>query len=160
MFRVANIKFICAKYQYKTTHLWTNSLNGPIGTKSGSLVRGIFARYTFWTMWGWSIWTLVQDWALSDGGTRTIFRNSQMLNSSWNLSAIILAMAKEEVAPGEGAFLQWRILEPTSHCISLWNTKSSSREPSTFMACARTPAGPFTKSDEVISGMKRFKAFT
>lgn len=58
------------------------------------------------------------------------------VNSLSSLSATILAIASEEVAPGEGALRQCRI-RPL-----LANTKSSIRDPSTPTAWALTPDGP------------------
>ena len=60
---------------------------------------------------------------------------------SWTFSATILAMARDEVAPGEGAFLTCRTRLPMSPEPPS-NTKSSTKFPSRSMAWARTPAGP------------------
>lgn len=52
------------------------------------------------------------------------------LNSSFILSAIILAIAKEDVAPGDGAFLQCNTLLPIAPDPGLEsNTKSSINVP-------------------------------
>lgn len=68
--------------------------------------------------------------------------------SFWTRSAIILAMAKEDVAPGEGALRQWRILGPSSPTPES-KTKSSTRLPWTSRAWARTPAGPLSWNGQV-----------
>jgi len=55
-------------------------------------------------------------------------------------------MAKQAVAVGEGALMVCWIPSP-------WvKQKSSGNEPEEFIACALTPAGPFSKSDSLISG--------
>lgn len=74
------------------------------------------------------------------------------LNELSTLSEIILAMARLEVAPGEGALQQWRILLPVGPS-PYSKMKSSTSEPSILSACARTPAGPRVMSARVISGM-------
>lgn len=61
-------------------------------------------------------------------------------------------MASEDVAPGDGAFVQCKILLPTSPSPNS-KMKSSTKEPSGVIACARTPAGPRVTSAEVISGI-------
>lgn len=62
-------------------------------------------------------------------------------NLCFTSSAIISAMARGEVAAGEGAFLTWRILLPRSP-VPPPNTKSSTKLPSLSNACALTPDGP------------------
>ena len=52
-------------------------------------------------------------------------------------------MANEEVAPGDGAFLQFKILPSLLEFLSLCSKiKSSTKDPSAARAWARTPAGP------------------
>lgn len=68
----------------------------------------------------------------------SIIHNSNLRFTS---SAIIFAMAREEVAAGEGAFLTWRILLPISP-LPPSNTKSSTKFPSLSNAWALTPDGP------------------
>jgi len=84
-----------------------------------------------------------------------------MENSVSILSAIILAMARLLVAPGEGAFLQWRTRlasgpDPSPRS----KTKSSTRLPCRSIAWARTPAGPRWMSYSVMSGMYFCNALT
>lgn len=59
-------------------------------------------------------------------------------------SAIISAMAREEVAAGDGALRTWRTRLPTSPTPPS-KTKSSTRFPSRSRAWARTPAGPLQR---------------
>ena len=66
---------------------------------------------------------------------------SYRLKRSWTFSATIFAIAKEDVAPGEGAFLTCRTRLPMSPAPPS-NTKSSTKFPSRSIAWARTPAGP------------------
>ncbi len=63
------------------------------------------------------------------------------LNASVALSATMRAMAREDVAAGEGALRTWSMRPPNAP-VPLSNTKSSTSWPSEFRACARTPAGP------------------
>src|ERR1700730_5808619 len=68
------------------------------------------------------------------------------------LSAIISAIASEEVAAGEGA------LRTCKGPPSWFTTKSSTRVPLGARAWARTPAGPGRRSDELRSGMWRCRS--
>lgn len=64
-----------------------------------------------------------------------------ILNELSTLSEIIFAMASDEVAPGDGALQQWRIIWPIGPS-PYSNMKSSTRLPSFLSAWARTPDGP------------------
>ena len=76
------------------------------------------------------------------------------------MSAIILPIANDEVAPGEGAFRQcitrcWTTLflfEFPSFFGPLSNMNSPTKSPSEFIAWARTPAGPRRISEAVTDG--------
>lgn len=69
---------------------------------------------------------------------------TQSWKRRWVSSAMAAAMAREEVAAGEGAFLTCRILLPTAP-VPPSNTKSSTRLPSLSRAWALTPEGPLKK---------------
>lgn len=78
---------------------------------------------------------------------------------SSTLSAIISAMASEEVAAGEGAFLTWSTRLPRSPSPPS-NTKSSTRFPFRSSAWARTPEGPLRTSLRESSGMYFWRILT
>lgn len=85
------------------------------------------------------IYTLTQN--LKSMAYQNLCLTYEILNWFSILSAITLAIANEEVAPGDGAFLQCKIRllrgpAPES------NTKSSTRFPFESMAWALTPLGP------------------
>ena len=76
------------------------------------------------------------------------------------MSAIILPIANDEVAPGEGALRQCMTLCCTTLFLSefpsffgpLSNMNSPTKSPSEFIAWARTPAGPRWISEAVTDG--------
>ena len=69
-------------------------------------------------------------------------------------SAICDPMAREEVAPGEGALSTWTASFPRRM------EKSSSRAPERETAWARTPEPPGARSSAWISGSSRFRSRT
>ena len=70
---------------------------------------------------------------------------------SFALSLTNLAIDKDDVAAGDGAFLTCRTRLPMSPTPPS-NTKSSTRFPSWSMACARTPAGPLKQANTGSNG--------
>ena len=67
------------------------------------------------------------------------------LNVVSTLSDIIFAIAREDVAAGEGALRTCKVLFPTD-VVPTSNMKSSTKLPSISSACARTPDGPLYSS--------------
>src|SRR5581483_4576483 len=65
-----------------------------------------------------------------------------------------LPIASDDVAAGDGAFRTWTTPSDPS------KTKSSTIDPSAFIACARTPDGPGSVSSTRNSGMYRWSAAT
>lgn len=63
-------------------------------------------------------------------------------------STIILAMARLDVAPGDGALRTWSTRSLNSP-FPASNTKSSTKFPSSSIACARTPAGPLLYNHKI-----------
>ena len=123
-------------------------MNEPFTKNTHTSFRTIFS-----SLLGWSFiteptatltkLTIATDHLLcSHHTTRVCYK----LKVSCTLSAIISAMAREDVAAGEGELRTCMIRLPS--CPSPWSkTKSSTRLPSLSKAWARTPVGPLEEKD-------------